>query len=323
MSDQPGKILKVVVRLHDLAHDWPDDLDALLVGPSGEHAMFLSDAGGGVRVSGLDLAFDSAATSRLPNSRRLVSGVYRPVNYGGGDRFAAPAPPPPYRVTLRRFVGTDPNGVWSLFIMDDRNRHGGRLSGGWTLELTSSTEFAGTSVARSDARPMSDEEDDEPETLPDEELVKAWVGGDPVVAIAGLDYASHEPVSLRLSGRGGESYRLLASVDLVHWEELGAGLVVSERFEILDDDSGKHPVRFYHLGCTPSADPVRLELLRRSPDGALNLRTIAAPGVTLTLEASDDLVTWTDLGPIPPGEEIELTDLEGRRPHRFYRLSRP
>jgi hypothetical protein len=36
---------KVVVKLNGLSHSYPDDLDLLLVGPDGQSAMLMSDAG--------------------------------------------------------------------------------------------------------------------------------------------------------------------------------------------------------------------------------------------------------------------------------------
>ncbi|MBI1766593.1 MAG: putative Ig domain-containing protein, partial [Acidobacteria bacterium] len=67
--------------------------------------------------------------------------TYRPVNYGSGDSFPAPAPAsfqspaPAGTATLASvFNGTDPNGVWKLFVFDDQGFNSGSL-GGWSLTI--------------------------------------------------------------------------------------------------------------------------------------------------------------------------------------------
>jgi subtilisin-like proprotein convertase family protein len=39
-------ISKVVVKLKDLSHTYPDDLDILLVGPGGQTVLLMPDASG-------------------------------------------------------------------------------------------------------------------------------------------------------------------------------------------------------------------------------------------------------------------------------------
>jgi len=58
----------------------------------------------------------------------------------GTDIFATPAPQPPFNVGLGAFKGTDPNGVWQLYITDDyypqAPPESGTVSGGWSLSIT-------------------------------------------------------------------------------------------------------------------------------------------------------------------------------------------
>src|SRR5262249_40891807 len=55
ISNAVGIVGKVTVTLSNLNHTFPDDIDVLLVGPSGERALLMSDAGGGASVSGVTL----------------------------------------------------------------------------------------------------------------------------------------------------------------------------------------------------------------------------------------------------------------------------
>jgi hypothetical protein len=57
---------------------------------------------------------------------------------GGGDIFPG-APPGAPAAALATFAGTDPNGAWRLFVVDDAGIDSGRIAGGWSLSLD--TEF--------------------------------------------------------------------------------------------------------------------------------------------------------------------------------------
>ena len=66
----------------------------------------------------------------------LFRSAYKPSNYGAStDVFSAPAPAAPYVTNLSVFDGTDPNGTWQLFVMDDASPTSGNISGGWVLTL--------------------------------------------------------------------------------------------------------------------------------------------------------------------------------------------
>ena len=129
-----GVINKVTVRIDGLSHTWPDDIDLALVGPGGQAVMLMSDAGGSGDVNGVSLTFDSSASATLPDSTQISGGVFRPVNYGTGDAFAAPAPGGTYGTTLDAFNGLAPNGTWRLYAMDDDGNDVGSLTG-WVLSI--------------------------------------------------------------------------------------------------------------------------------------------------------------------------------------------
>ena len=46
ISGLGGTITDVNLELNGLSHTWPDDIDILLVGPGGQNAFVMSDAGG-------------------------------------------------------------------------------------------------------------------------------------------------------------------------------------------------------------------------------------------------------------------------------------
>ena len=111
-------IADVNLHLWGLTHTFPDDLDLLLVGPGGENAIVMSDAGGGSAVSNLDLVLDDEAGEPLPDETELVNGSsYQPFNYSAGDPFPAPHRPRAAAVRSRSSTGqprTESGGsTWS------------------------------------------------------------------------------------------------------------------------------------------------------------------------------------------------------------------
>ncbi|MEO5802635.1 MAG: Calx-beta domain-containing protein, partial [Verrucomicrobiota bacterium] len=136
VSGLQGPILKVAVRLNNLSHTQPDDLDILLVGPNGEKVLVMSDCGGASAINNVTLTLDDTAASSLPDSSQIVTGTFKPTNFGSTDVFPAPAPIAPYAADFSVFNGGNPNGEWQLFINDDFSSFSGSMAGGWTLILT-------------------------------------------------------------------------------------------------------------------------------------------------------------------------------------------
>jgi subtilisin-like proprotein convertase family protein len=131
---------RVTVDLRGLTHTFPSDVDVLLVGPTGASAVLMSDVGGANDVVTVDLRFDDNAPDPITGVTTITSGTYRPGNATAvGDNFPAPAPVPGGS-SLSVFNGTDPNGAWSLYVVDDATGDVGALTGGWCLNIEAETE---------------------------------------------------------------------------------------------------------------------------------------------------------------------------------------
>lgn len=131
-----GVVTDVNVTLLGLTHTNPDDIDVMLVSPAGKRAIVLSDAGGDTDVSGIDVSLDDQATQSLPDATSLGTGAYRPVDHEAGDPFPAPAPDASGTGSaLSVFNDGNPNGTWSLYVVDDRTGDTGSLTG-WRLDVT-------------------------------------------------------------------------------------------------------------------------------------------------------------------------------------------
>jgi len=136
VAGMTGTITKLAVRLNGLTHTWPDDIDALLVAPGGQAAMFMSDIGGGGDVNAIDLTFEDGAPAA--STSQLVTGTVSPTNTTASESLPAPAPTGPYPTPLSTFNGTNPNGTWSLYVVDDASGDSGSLAG-FSLLITTTT----------------------------------------------------------------------------------------------------------------------------------------------------------------------------------------
>ena len=135
VSQLPGEITSVAVTLVNITHPNPDDLDVLLVGPGGQTVLLMSDAGGSANVTNVTVSFVDGARPAIPDDGPLTAGVYQPSNYDTTEAFPN-APQPPYGSKLNVFDGTNPNGVWRLFVLDDfMLANVGAIAGGWRLVI--------------------------------------------------------------------------------------------------------------------------------------------------------------------------------------------
>ena len=139
VSGVVGTITKVTVTINGLSHTDPGDLDFLLVGPGGQNAIIWSDAGGLRDASNVTVTLDDDSPNPLPADGPVVSGTYQPANYNfpPPDTWPSPAPVPLGGSALSIFNGTDPNGTWSLYLVDDSFADCGAIFSGWTLSITS------------------------------------------------------------------------------------------------------------------------------------------------------------------------------------------
>jgi hypothetical protein len=114
---------------------WPNNGTAFVGASLGNSLMFGMLDGGNTAVENLQITCSCFSFSEAPDDGPLSSTYYYPKNYGvEQDTFPAPAPPPPYSTYLNFPAPIDPNGTWSLYIVDDDGTLGsGSISGSWCL----------------------------------------------------------------------------------------------------------------------------------------------------------------------------------------------
>lgn len=142
VSGLTGTIVDVNVRLLEFSHQYPDNVDILLVGPAGQKLQLMTDVGGMHAVSGLTIWVNDAAGSFMPDSDDLADGhtsrTYKPTQgtVCGSCGFNGPAPAPvgPYATALSVFNGANPNGTWRLYVYDDSASETGSISS-WSVDI--------------------------------------------------------------------------------------------------------------------------------------------------------------------------------------------
>jgi hypothetical protein len=154
----PIQIGSMRVTLYDVTQEMPDNLDVLLVSPTGQAFVLMADAGGNVGLTTpVTLTFSDTAGQVLPDSGPLMTGLYEPTSWEPGQpSFPVPAPPAPYnepgstvggtgtQTLMGNFGLTNANGTWSLYVRDDGGLYTpvsitGCIAGGWGLEFLTST----------------------------------------------------------------------------------------------------------------------------------------------------------------------------------------
>jgi hypothetical protein len=132
-----GKILDVNLALKNFTHQFSDDVDVML-SHRGVNRTVFSDVGGNNAVNNMTIKLDNEASSLLPDETVPTGGSFKPANFAvsGVDTFPLPAPTPISGLeSLSGFDGSNPNGVWRLWVTDDIGGGVGQFAGGWSITI--------------------------------------------------------------------------------------------------------------------------------------------------------------------------------------------
>lgn len=142
-SNLLGTISKVSVTLKGFTHTYPSDVGVLLVSPTGTNIVLMRSCGGGSSLTNAQLTFASDATFMIPSGTMITNGTYLPADYKKGNSFAGSAPAAPYSTDLADLIGGNGNGTWRLYVVDDSASDVGKISGGWSISITTLPSISG------------------------------------------------------------------------------------------------------------------------------------------------------------------------------------
>lgn len=133
VSGITDSVIGVRVKINGFTHAFPDDVDAFLVSPGGQVCALFSDAGGSADAVNLNLVFDDAALTVIPDSSALTSATYRPANYTATESLP-PGGTGVIGTYLTALAANGANGDWKLFIKDDGSGDAGTITS-WSVVI--------------------------------------------------------------------------------------------------------------------------------------------------------------------------------------------
>lgn len=157
-----GVVASVTVAFGGLTHGALNDVDAMVVSPTGANLVVLSDLERPEQPETRQqhqpdlLGFGGLGCSRDRQcAQRRVSSHEQQPGSRGRQFFRPRRPPRPARPPWRGLFpcGINPNGEWRLFIVDDTSGDVGSMAGGWSLTITTEVTAVATTttVTSSDA----------------------------------------------------------------------------------------------------------------------------------------------------------------------------
>lgn len=128
-----GNVIAVRVKINGFSHSLPDDVDVLLVSPGGQVCAVFSDAIGSGGITNVNLVFDDAAATVIPDSGGVASGSYRPANYDPIEGLP-PVGSGTIGTNLTALAAGGVSGLWRLYVRDDASLNAGSVTS-WALVI--------------------------------------------------------------------------------------------------------------------------------------------------------------------------------------------
>jgi hypothetical protein len=142
-----------------------------------------------------------------------------------------------------------------------------------------------------------------------------------------IKHVAGGPCRMLFEGHANTSYRISASSDLIHWEDIGVPTPLeSELFAYEDKEASQFANQFYRVRISDIPPAPKLTAIQRQSDGSCVVKFSGGAYWPHSVWASSDLFEWRRLGAAEetaPGS-FQFADREGSSmSHRFYRASWP
>ncbi len=329
ISGVTGLVSEATVNFVGLSHNFPSDMDALLVSPAGTPVLLMAHAGTNYSISDVTLFFDDTGAP-LPASAQIYSGTYRPTAYSPRT-LPSPAPQGPYPTILANLDGWNPNGTWSLYMVDDEPGDSGTLDGwGLTLTIVNPLNALSADVGVSASAPSV--------VLSGSNVTYSIsISNSGPSTAAGVTVTDPLPDGVHfqsaVSSQG--SYSLGDGVVTFNLGALSAGASASASLSLLPSQYGfltnTMTVASQETDLNPannSAQSVTDVLglsIRQAANGQYQLTVAGAPGQTYVIQSSPDLSSWTPVSTntAQAGGPIVFPITPQSASRAFYRVLQP
>ncbi len=146
VSGTAGPITDVNIGLDGFTHTAPTDVSIALVAPSGHALRIQGCSGSAFDVAGVNLTFDDASGTELPELAALTTGIFQPTSHCVFNHsFPPPGPTVSYgnpgpglggiATFASVFNGLSAIGTWKLYVTDLTATDSGSIPGGWSLDV--------------------------------------------------------------------------------------------------------------------------------------------------------------------------------------------
>ncbi|MGQ0618250.1 MAG: beta strand repeat-containing protein [Acidimicrobiia bacterium] len=339
----PTSTVSLTATLKSMSHTFPDDIDVLLVGPTGAALLLLADAGGDPDLANHTVTFSDAAAGLAPNGTSFGASplTFRPTDHDDGldtaDAFPLPAPAvfstpaPAGTATLASvFANTNPNGTWSLYVVDDAGGDGGSIAGGWCLDITAAEpDIIPPSVTVNQAAGQADPTSTSPInfTVVFSESVTGFATGDVTlggtagattavvtgsgttynVAVSGMagsgPVVASVPAGAAADGAGNASLVSTSTDNSVTFDNVAPSVTVNQAAGQADPTSSS-PINFAVVFSEPVTGFVNADVVLSGTAGATTV-VVTGSGATYNVAVSGMTVLGTVTVTVPAGAAVD------------------
>lgn len=136
VSGFAGTINLVTVSITNLNQFFLVDLVMILQAPNLVPVVLMAKAGNAPAVN-ISMTFADAGATVAPAAGPLVNGAtYKPGHNGAYLALPAPGPVQPHQTALASLLGSDPNGLWALWLLDSTFGQGAGTIASWDLTIS-------------------------------------------------------------------------------------------------------------------------------------------------------------------------------------------